>query len=338
VNAPLVTVILPVLNGERTLRQALDSLCRQTERCFELLIILNGASDGSPLIAEEYARRDARIRILSLARASLVTALNAGLTAARAPYIARMDCDDTAMPERLEAQLRHLEEHPDIDVVSCRVEFGAPAGCGGGFARYVAWSNSLLTHDDMMLARFVEAPLVHPTIMIRRGVLADCGGWRDGDFPEDYELWLRLMARGVRFEKLPMTLLKWNDSPARLSRTDPRYASDAFYRLKAAYLAAYLRSAAGGREIWVWGAGRPTRKRAEKLREHGQEIASWVDIDPHKIGRCLNGIRVAAPDALPGPDASFVVTYVASWGARERAAAHLARSGYRPGDDCIAAA
>src|SRR2546425_6870649 len=102
--------------------------------------------------------------------------------------------------------------------------------------------------------------------MFRRELLNKHGGYREGDFPEDYELWLRWLDAGVTMAKVPRVLLTWNDAPERLSRTDRRYDVEAFYRCKAFYLARWLkRHVDASRPLLVWGAGRPTRKRAEHL-------------------------------------------------------------------------
>jgi glycosyltransferase involved in cell wall biosynthesis len=326
---------MPVRDAAATLPAALDSLIAQTDPEWELLAVDDGSGDGSLALLEAYARRDPRVRALAEPRRGLVPALCRGLAAAQAPLVARMDADDVSLPERLARQRRHLDAHPDLGLVASRVRFdGAP----GGYARHVAWSNGLLTHESIALARFVESPLAHPSVVFRRDLVARLGGYREGDFPEDYELWLRWLEGGVRMEKLAEALLVWRDSPGRLSRRDPRYRSEAFFRVKAAYLARWLaRENPHHPRVVVWGAGRVTRRRAADLAAHGVEIAAWVDIDPDKIGRVLAGRPVIAPDALPPPGACFVVSYVASLGARDEIAAALARRGYRLGLDCIMA-
>jgi hypothetical protein len=174
--------------------------------------------------------------------------------------------------------------------------------------------------------------------MFRRALVARHGGYAAGDFPEDYELWLRWLAAGVRMEKLAEALLVWNDGAARLSRTDPRYSVDAFARIKARYLAGWLaRHDPPHPAVVVWGAGRVTRRRVRHLQHAGVRVAAWVDIDPARIGRLLEGAPVLAPEALPGPGRCFVVTYVASHGARDQIADRLTALGYRRGRDWLPA-
>jgi glycosyltransferase involved in cell wall biosynthesis len=269
----------------------------------------------------------------------LVAALEAGLKAASGDLIARLDADDLCAPERLARQRAHLDTHPGTGLVASRVAFGGDPRAAAGFARYVEWSNRLLTHEEIALARFVESPLVHPSVMFRRGLVERWGGYRDGAFPEDYELWLRWLQAGVRMEKLAEPLLVWNDSPARLSRRDPRYAPEAFYRLKGAYLARWLAAHNPHHPaVILWGAGRVTRRRARALVEHGVDVRAFVDVDPRKVGRPLDGRPVLEPDALPPPGRAFVVSYVGGLGARAQIEARLRAAGHRPGVDYVLAA
>ena len=335
----MISIVMPVRDAATTLPATLDSVLRQTERTWELLAIDDGSADGSSAILAAYAGRDSRIRVLHEARRGLVPALNAGLRAATGALIARLDADDVCLDSRLAQQRRHLESHPETGLVASRVSFGGDPVRAAGYARHVAWTNRLVTHDDISLARFVESPLAHPSVMFRRALVERWGGYVDGDFPEDYDLWLRWLEAGVRMDKLAATLLIWNDSPTRMSRRDPRYTEDAFYRLKSRYLARWL--AANNPHhpaVMLWGAGRVTRQRARHLLTHGITVEAFVDIDRRKVGRLIDGRWVVDPAALPPPGTSFLVSYVGSAGAREEIEASLRARGYRPGCDYILAA
>lgn len=318
--APAISVLLPVYNAAPTLSAALDSLAGQTAADWEVVAVDDGSTDGSDALLGAYAQRDPRIRVIGAPHRSLVVALNTALAAARGRLIARMDADDICMPDRLARQRGHLAARPDLGLVACRVRFGGDSVRGGGYARYVEWTNQHLAHEEISLARFVESPLAHPSVMVAER----CGAYAQGDFPEDYELWLRWLEAGVRMEKLAEPLLIWNDSPTRLSRRDPRYAEDAFYRVKGGYLARWLaRHNPRHPAVILWGAGRITRRRAHSLLDHGVRIEAFVDIDPRKIGRRLHGAPVLGPEASPPAGAAFLVSYVGSAGAREAIEGHL---------------
>ena len=335
-HVPPVDIVLPYRDAEDTLPACLASIAAQTFRPWRLLAVDDGSRDGSTAVVRAFAAEQGPTVMLDSGGAGLVAALNLALAHADAPLIARMDADDTMHPERLARQVMHLEENPLCGVVGCQVvEDGLP----GGLRRYVAWSNALLDHAAMFRARFIEAPLVHPTACFRRELVARHGGYRAGDFPEDYELWLRWMACGVRFAKVPAPLLAWRDRPERLTRTDPRYAVDRFFAVKAEALVRWLDAESPfGRTVWVWGAGYETRRRVRALVRAGVSIASFIDIDPRKIGTRNQDGPVVGPEALPGPEACLVLAAVGNLGARDLIAQELRCRGFIEGRTflCIA--
>jgi glycosyltransferase involved in cell wall biosynthesis len=334
---PAISVVLPVRDGAATLGRALASLRAQTWTDWELIAVDDGSTDATGALLAQAVRDDARVRVLSCEREGIVVALNAGLAAARGEFVARMDADDEAHPERLAAQIALLRERPEIGLAGCLVDFGGDRAANAGYALHVDWLNALVSPEQIALNRFVESPLAHPSVMFRRELVEKFGGYRAGDFPEDYELWLRWLDAGVRMTKVPRVLLTWHDAPSRLSRVDPRYAPEAFFATKSAYLARELVRIAGGRRVLVWGAGRPTRKRAAYLGAHGVTIAGYIDIDPKKAGRALGGTGapVIAPAQIPPPADVFVLGYVAKRGARELHREHLARRGFLEARDFL---
>jgi glycosyltransferase involved in cell wall biosynthesis len=339
VRAPLVTVVLPVFNAASTVARAVESIARQTFADWELLAIDDGSTDGTPAVLAELARGEPRLRVLTRSHDGLLQALNTALAGARGEFIARMDADDEAHPERFAEQVGFLRQHPEVGVVGSLVKFGGDPARAGGYALHVDWMNGVVTPEAIALNRFIESPFAHPSVMFRRELVQGLGGYREGDFPEDYELWLRWLDAGVAMAKVPRVLLTWNDPPARLSRSDPRYDPEAFYRCKAPYLARWWRHhVAPSRRVLVWGAGRPTRKRAEHLTGHGLQIGGYIDIDPRKVGRVFAGRSVIAPQDLPAPGEVFVLGYVAKHGARELARSRLLGRGYTEGRDFLMAA
>lgn len=338
-SAPPCSVLMPVHNAAATVVTAIESIRQQSLPHWELLAVNDHSTDQTPALLQNLARQDGRIRVLQSPARGIVAALNHGLEHARGAVIARMDADDVAHPNRLATQLAYLDQHPSIAFLGSRVHYGGDAKANAGYAHYVDWLNRLVQPADIEQNRFVESPLAHPSVTFRREAI-DCGGpYRDGDFPEDYELWLRWMDAGLRPGKCPETLLTWNDPPGRLSRTDPRYRTEAFYQTKARYLAQWLQNnVAPEREIWVWGAGRRTRSRLKALVEHGITFHAFLDIDPRKIGQQINGRPVYAPDQLPPPGRVFVLPLVAARGARDLIAQDLAQRHYRCAHDFILAA
>ena len=327
-------MLLPFYNAVTTLAETLDSIQAQTLEAFSLIAVDDGSSDGSADIVRERMRRDPRITLLQPGRQGVVGAMNTALAHCHSPLAARMDADDIMHPERLALQSRFLHQHPEIDLVGSRVRLFPDELIQDGFSEYIRWQNDCLCPTSIADNIYVELPIAHPSVMFRRAVVMTAGGYRDGDFPEDYELLLRLHQRGHRMAKLPEVLLHWRDSGERLTRTDPRYSRQAFDRIRARYLARDPRLQQG-RTLAFWGAGRNTRKRVAHLLEHGFRPGAWIDVDPHKVGNLIDGVRVVEPDWLLRQEKPFVLSYVNNHGARELIAAALQAMGYNEGKDYL---
>ena len=337
-NQPRVSILLPYRNAVDTLDECMASIAAQSFSHYEVLAVDDGSTDGSADLIRERAFADERIRPLRNVGRGIVAALETGLRAARGALVARMDGDDLMREERLALQAGYLDGHPQIDLVASKVHVFPAPQVGVGTAAYIDWQDRCLTPDDIANEIYVEAPFVHPSVMFRAERVAQLGGYRQGDFPEDYDLWLRLNAAGCRMAKLDRELLAWRQSPDSLSRVDSRYARTAFDALRAHYLAVDDRLHRG-RPLAIWGAGRRTRMRVRHLEERGLKPDVYIDIDPDKVGNRIAGTPVEAPqwleparkDRMP----PLVLGYVASHGAREQIAVALEGMGYRRGQDYL---
>lgn len=328
---PEVSVLLPYRDAAATLPAAVASVLAGQDADLELLAVDDGSRDDGPGWIEDAARQDPRVVPLATGGRGLPAALALGLDAARAPLVARMDADDVCYPRRLGRQRDALAAAPAVAALGTRVE---ALGGGEGLARYVAWQNALVSPEDHRRALFVESPLCHPSVMLRRDVVRALGGYRATDGPEDYDLWLRLDAAGHGLAKLPEVLLGWRHGPGRATFSDPRYAPERFLATKAPHLARRL--AALGRPVAVWGAG-PTGKRvARALEAHGLFAARFVDIDPRKIGRQARGRPIAGPATLSRRETVLVA--VGARGARDLIRAQLDALGFSEGEHYLCAA
>jgi glycosyltransferase involved in cell wall biosynthesis len=333
-----VSVLLPVRDAVSTLPECLASICSQDMAELEVVAVDDGSSDGSGELLEAEARREPRLRVLRTSPRGLVPALALAAREARAPILARMDADDVADPRRLRLQLEWFAARPgDRAVLGTRVRLLQDARQpAAGMRAYVAWSNRLTEHAAIVRDLWVESPLVHPSVALPASLLAELGGYRDLDGPEDYDLWLRAHAGGALFAKLDEPLLAWRDSPSRLTRRSPRYAPGRFLHVKLLGLeAGPLRGRDG---VVVWGAGPIGKAWARALRERGHRVRAFVEVDPRKLGQRIGGAPVVALDALPGEGAWLHLAAVGQPGARERIRQEAARLGLRDGQDLIAVA
>jgi glycosyltransferase involved in cell wall biosynthesis len=328
--------VLPVHDGAATLDAALASVERQTLEDFEVMVVCNGCTDRSEAVARRWARFDDRYRLEVLPEADIVAALNRGLEVATAPLVARLDADDEMFPTRLQRQLAALDRHPEWSLVACGVQCTAPDGAepGDGMRRHVEWLNGLRTPDDIRRARYVDSPVAHPSVTARRDVLLEAGGYRAGPFPEDYDLWLRLLETGHTFGSVDAILQAWRDHPDRLTRRDPRCSEDAIRALKHEHLVA---GPLRGRRVRVWGAGPFARKHVKGLAARGVAVEAMIDIDPRKVGRRVaGGVPVVSVDDLGPPDGVMTLLAVAAAGARAQIVDHLTSLGHEPERDYLA--
>jgi GT2 family glycosyltransferase len=332
---PALSVILPYRDAAETLDEAIGSVLAERRVPLELVAIDDGSRDGGPSIVARWAAEDDRVVAVRAGGVGVAKALGIGVSHARAPVLARMDADDVSLPGRFAAQLDALAGDSRLAVVGTRVEAFPSHAVGEGLRRYVAWQNALVTPEDHAREIFVESPLCHPSVAIRRGAFERVGGFRDGPFPEDYDLWLRLDAAGFALAKLPGAFLRWRHREGRVTFHDPRCAPERIVAAKAEHLAPRL--ARAGRPIAVWGAG-PTGKRfARALESHGIFADRFVDIDPKKIGRTRRGAPVVDPSALERGACSLVVA-VGARGARDLVRERLLDAGWREGSEFVCVA
>jgi len=330
--APLVSVLLPFHNAVDTLADCIESIRAQTLADYEIIAVNDFSTDDSLHLLQAY--NDDRLKIIDNTHRGLVPALNTGLACCAAPLVARMDADDIMYPERLLKQYEYMRAHHDVVLLAAQARKFPEASIRNGYREYMRWQNSVLSHDDIHKQIYIESPFAHPSVMFRRDSVIAAGAYRHGEFPEDYELWLRLLHTGHRMEKLSEILLDWRESENRLSRVSDNYSRNAFDMIRADYLSRDERI--HDRPIAFWGAGRKTRQRARHLLEKGYEPAAWIDIDPNKIGNRINGIEVVEPAWLQqAGDKPFVLNYVTNHGARDIARTYLQRIGYVLGKDFL---
>lgn len=333
---PRVTVLLPARDAARTVLAAAVSILRQTARDLSLVCVDDGSVDATGAVLARLAERDRRVIVLRGPGEGIARALNRGLAACDSEIVARMDADDVAHPERLRLQVEALRADPALAAVGARVRAFPRRDVRGGMARYVDWLNGLTTPELVERDLLVEAPLVHPAAAIRRRALGETGGWRDGPFPEDYDLWLRLVEGGGRLTNHPRSLLAWRESPGRLTRTDPRYAIARHVALKCAFLA--RGPLARRREVALWGAGETGKAFADALRAQGIAVALFVEVDRKKIGRTVRGAPVVSYEEVDRARGLPLLVAVGAPGARDLIRAELARARFREGEEfrCVA--
>jgi len=199
----LISVILPVYNGEKYLSEAIESILNQTYENFEFIIINDGSTDNSLELIEKYKEIDNRIIVISRENKGLIGTLNEGIEKSRGKYIARMDQDDISLPNRFEEQIKIMENNEEIIV------------CG-------SWINIFGNNIKNKIVKYYQKDkqiksnlllsccFAHPSVMMRKDVFVDNDIWYDMDFKnaEDYHLWTQLAKVG-KFYNIPKVLLNY---------------------------------------------------------------------------------------------------------------------------------
>jgi glycosyltransferase involved in cell wall biosynthesis len=334
--APRVSILLPCRDAAAYLPDTITSIEAQSYRNFEVVAVDDGSTDETRALLEAWAREDPRVRVLSQPPDGLVAALQLAVAAAQGDILVRMDADDVAYSNRIALQVELLDANPDVGACGTLVRYFPRSAVQGGAERYERWINALVEHDEIARDIFVECPIAHPTMAIRKSVLEQVGGYQDLGWPEDYDLVLRMWLQGVTFAKVPEILLRWRDRADRTSRIDPRYDEDAFRRVKVHYLRKALINGHDG--VLVWGAGPVGKAFALELQAQEVPVRAFVELDTRKIGQTIHGAPVIAPTGIAEHRASFAVAAVGLPNARDEIRTALTEAGWVEGRDFVAVA
>jgi len=195
---PIISVLMPVYNGEKYLKDSIDSILNQTYKNFEFIIIDDGSTDKTEEIIKSYS--DKRIRFIKNEKnLGIVKSLNLGIDLARGKYIARMDADDISLPERFEKQVEFMENHPEVNVCGSWIEyFGARSG---------VWK-TLKSDAKIKVGLLFGSQLAHPTILAKKEVFVSYPYREEYKDAEDYHLWV-LMSKDYTFSNLQEVLLRY---------------------------------------------------------------------------------------------------------------------------------
>lgn len=266
--APAVSVLMPVYNGQEHLRGAIDSVLAQTFGDFECIIVDDHSTDSTRAIAESY--RDPRIRtLINGGEKGISPALNLGLDAARGSLVARMDCDDLCLPQRLEKQVRFMEGRPEIGICGTFQEI---------FGGYCDGPNTTdVSHDQIKASLLFTPTMFHSTVVMRAGLIREHGLFYRDDYRycEDHDLWVRA-ARVTRLANIPEFLCRYRWTEGKTWETDEVSLMAGLRRIWSSQLEEldWAPSAADlGRHAIATGRGAaPGRSGLKEVREHLQRI------------------------------------------------------------------
>jgi glycosyltransferase involved in cell wall biosynthesis len=264
---PKISIVMPVYNAAAFLREAIDSILAQTLTDFEYIIIDDGSTDTSRDIIMSYD--DTRIVLLThKTNKGLVASLNAGLAAAKAPFVARMDADDISLPTRLKEQYDYLQSHSDV------VAVGTDATVISTDGRILYEQVTIPTDKAIQRILAVASPFVHGSVMLRKDILLESGGYQSEAYlVEDYDLWVRLSKRG-KLANLKQSLYRYRYNPSGETQTKTEQQKAALRKISDSVWQQYPPEGPAPRSLWptIWPKDLLTR---EPVADHQRQLAHF---------------------------------------------------------------
>lgn len=214
--AKLVSVILPVYNGENFLEESIESILNQTYQNFEFIIINDGSTDNSNQIINRYLVNK-KIIYVSRENMGLVKTLNQAINLSKGEYIARMDQDDICYPNRLESQVKFMEMNK-LDICGCNYDIIDQTG------NYLKTKIVQKENFEFLLSAMM-VPFIHPSVMFRNFFYEKKINYGDNNFnidAEDYDLWIKIFEKNLKFGNINEVLVKYRNLESSLSRINKK--------------------------------------------------------------------------------------------------------------------
>ncbi|MCM1157858.1 MAG: glycosyltransferase [Bacteroidales bacterium] len=312
-NDILVSVIMPVYNGERYLNEAVESILGQTYKDIEFIIVDDGSTDNTLNILLNYKKADDRIIIITRENRGLVKSLNEAILVSKGKYIARMDADDISHVERIEKQVLYMERNSDVYLLGTNYSLIYEEGVREEIKKAAQGthrrSQAPIEKKDWFFSTNETMKFIHPTIMVRRELFDKIGLYRQYQL-EDLELYFRAGVYGLRIDKLEEVLLDYRVRAASKSRTDMRAEQTReLMEVKMKYLVENIMDSQKKWKYLIWGADISGIEGIEVIQNQLPDSVCLGYIDTFKEGK-VNGYPIIKPDKIEeyNPDYVFICT------------------------------
>ncbi len=336
----LISVIMPVHNAGVYLADAVASILNQKNSTLELILVDDHSGDHAIEMLPIELIQDHRLKIFPSKGHGVVAAMKTGFAQAHGKYIARMDADDVSLADRLSKQLDYLQQHPEIGIAGGQVKIISNSDIAQGFLLYEKWLNQLCLPEDIERELFIESPIPNPTAFFRRESYELLDGYQDPEWAEDYDMWLRAHALGIKMGKPEGIVLHWRDHEHRLTHCDSRYDNKLFMLAKAYYLARschHLKQ----RKVIIWGTGPTGVYFHDVLVKQNVEVEAFIEVNPRRIGGIKRGLPVLHFNQInqyTRSNKALIIGAVGARGARAKIRQALLDMGKEEGIDFLFAA
>jgi glycosyltransferase involved in cell wall biosynthesis len=288
-NTPLVSIIMAVKDTAPYLHDCIDSIIAQTYQNWELIAVNDHSTDETPKILEDYAKKDARIRVFDSGdKFKLIPTLQVGYEQVNGSLLNRMDSDDKMPDYKIQVLVDEWIKYGKGTVIAGGTEHFVDEGVvGDGFLRYEKWLNEVARTNSHYKEIYKECVIPSHCWLIHKDDFDKAGAFDPIVYPEDYDLTFRFYRLGLKIIGLDKILHYWRDRSDRISRTWDEYKDNRFFDLKTRFFYELDRDKA--RPLVLWGAGRNGKDMAKLLQAHGDTF-HWACDNERKIGKDIYGV------------------------------------------------
>lgn len=272
------------------LRDCLDSIVNQTYTNWELIAVNDHSSDESPMILQEYASSDFRIRYFESDRPKLIPTLQIGYTRVTGTLINRMDSDDKMPNYKLKVLVDEWIKYGKGTIIAGGTEHFVDEGqVGDGFIRYEKWLNEVARTSSHYQEIYQECVIPSHCWIIHKEDFDEAGAFDPVVYPEDYDLCFRFYRLGLNVIGIDRILHYWRDRSNRISRTWDEYRDNRYFDLKLRFF--YELDRDKNRPLVLWGAGRNGKDMARLIQSYDDKF-HWVCDNEKKIGKDIYDVRL----------------------------------------------
>ncbi len=306
----LVTIIMAVKDTAPYLHDCLDSILAQTYQNWELIAVNDHSTDDTPKILQEYADKDARIRVFHSDQPKLIPTLQVGYRETRGTLINRMDSDDKMPDYKIQVLVDEWNKHEKGTVIAGGTEHFVDEGeVGDGFIKYEKWLNEVARTSTHYQEIYRECVIPSHCWLIHKDDFDAAGAFDPMIYPEDYDLCFRIYRLGLTIVGIDKILHHWRDRTDRISRTWEEYKDNRYFDLKLHFF--YELDRDRTRPLVLWGAGRNGKDMAKLLQSY-DDTFHWVCDNERKIGKDIYGVIMEDFSVIPSVVNPQIIIVVAS--------------------------